>query len=356
MREHVLPNGLVHSRTPASSPRASTVRGAGLRPWTRRGSGAVHLTIQAWCYNQLHASLLEPAEKCRSGVQPILDATSHNEIMISSSVLLLVSIAAGLVGAMSGMGGATVLVPLLTFFGIDIKQAIALGVLSAILTSSSAAAGYVRRHMPNFRVGAFLEVFGVLGALSGAVLTLVSGRRLLFFLAGGVFLVSSVILWWQRPEHRTLSLQQDTLARWLSLKGSYYDYAEQRTITYQGGHAALGGLFMFCAGIISGLLGISGSAFVVLINDAVMGLPPKVSLTTSHLIIGVMALVSAQVYLEAGLFNFHLVIPMVLGVPLGVLLGSTLIVNITNRIVQLILHGMLFIFGIRMLLLGLRGT
>ena len=55
---------------------------------------------------------------------------------MSFELLLLVSIAAGLVGAMSSMGGGVVLIPALTLLGLDIKHAIAVSIVSVIATSS----------------------------------------------------------------------------------------------------------------------------------------------------------------------------------------------------------------------------
>ena len=59
-------------------------------------------------------------------------------------LLFLVSVFAGFVGAMSGMGGGVILIPVLTFFGMDIKNAIAVSIVSVIATSSGSASAYVR--------------------------------------------------------------------------------------------------------------------------------------------------------------------------------------------------------------------
>src|SRR5512135_2803925 len=101
-------------------------------------------------------------------------------------LLFAVSIAAGFVGAMSGMGGGVVLVPALTLLGIDIKHAIAISIVSVIATSSGSAAAYVRDHITNLKVGMFLEMFTIVGALAGAAITLVSSTRPLYITFGGV--------------------------------------------------------------------------------------------------------------------------------------------------------------------------
>src|SRR5512143_1931902 len=110
------------------------------------------------------------------------------------------SVGEGYVGAMSGMGGGVVLIPALTLLGVDIKQAIAISIVSVIATSSGSASAYVRDRITNLKIGMFLEMFTILGALTGAAITLVSGQRLLFIAFGVVLLASWGALFLQRHE------------------------------------------------------------------------------------------------------------------------------------------------------------
>lgn len=274
---------------------------------------------------------------------------------MSATWLFLTSMVAGGVGAMSGMGGGIVLIPTLTGCGIDIKRAIAISLLSTIVISSSASPGYVRHHIPNLRICAFLEVFAVLGSLFGASIAVVLGQRPLFFLCGGILLASCTILWRRRQQPWKPGLQHDAVSRWLAFDGNYYDDAEKRTIAYRANRAPLGGLLMFGAGIISGGVGIGGSALTVLIHKVVMGLPPKVSLTMSNLIIGGVALAGASIYLEAGLIDVKLAIPVILGVPVGALIGSKLLIGFTNQTARVIFFCALVVLGVEMIVHGIRG-
>jgi len=120
-------------------------------------------------------------------------------------VLFLISIVAGFIGAMSGMGGGIILIPVLTLFGMDIKYAIAVSIVSVIATSSGSASAYVRDCITNLKVGMFLEMFTIVGALAGAAITLVSGRRILFILFGIVLLSSWVIGHSFPPEKRRVA-------------------------------------------------------------------------------------------------------------------------------------------------------
>ena len=86
-----------------------------------------------------------------------------------------------------------------------------------------------------------------------------------------------------------------------------------------------------------------------------MGLPPKVSTTTSNLIIGVTALAGTSVYLAAGLINPGLVAPVVLGVLLGAFIGTRLLVRLSNQRVRQFFLVVLLVLGVEMLARGIRG-
>jgi uncharacterized membrane protein YfcA len=81
------------------------------------------------------------------------------------------SVIAGFLGALTGLGGGVVLVPMLSLLlGVDIRYAIGASLVSVIATSSGAAAAYVKEGFSNIRIGMFLEIATTLGALLGATL------------------------------------------------------------------------------------------------------------------------------------------------------------------------------------------
>jgi uncharacterized protein len=275
---------------------------------------------------------------------------------MSFELLLLISLVAGFVGAMSGMGGGVVLIPAMTFFGLDIKHAIAVSIVSVIATSSGSASAYVRDRITNLKVGMFLEMFTIVGALVGAAVTMASAQRPLFFVFGVVLLGSWAALFAERRQRRQPREHQDAFSQWLELHGSYEDQATHETVAYQAVRAYIGGPLMFGAGMIAGLLGIGAGALKVLIHDLVMGLPPKVSTTTSNLIIGVTALAGTSVYLAAGLIDPGLVAPVMLGVVVGAFIGTRVLVRVTNETVRRFFQVILAVLGIEMIVRAIRGV
>ena len=116
---------------------------------------------------------------------------------IESTLLIgLGSILAGLIGALTGLGGGVVIVPLLTLtFGMDIRYAIGASLVSIIATSSSAASAYIKEGYSNLRVGMFLEIATTIGALSGAFLALILSPRYYCLIFGFVLLQSAYSSW-----------------------------------------------------------------------------------------------------------------------------------------------------------------
>src|ERR1700721_1029882 len=93
--------------------------------------------------------------------------------IVFAGLLFGTSIVAGLLGALTGLGGGVVIVPVLALlFKVDIHYAIGASIVSVIATSSGSAVAYVREGLSNIRIGMFLEVATTLGALLGAYLTL----------------------------------------------------------------------------------------------------------------------------------------------------------------------------------------
>ena len=111
---------------------------------------------------------------------------------VFSAILGVGAFSAGLLGALTGLGGGIIIVPLLTLvFGVDIRYAIGASLVSVIATSSGAAAAYVKEGYTNVRVGMLLEIATTIGALGGAWLAGVVSTSAIAVLFGLVLLYSA---------------------------------------------------------------------------------------------------------------------------------------------------------------------
>ncbi len=263
------------------------------------------------------------------------------------------SLVAGFLGAITGLGGGVVLVPMLALLlGVDIRYAIGASLVSVIATSSGAAAAYVKEGISNIRIGMFLEIATTLGALAGATLaTRISSSRI--SIVFGLVLIVSAFLSWKPQTESDRNAAPDSLATKLRLNGSYPEGEGMRSYNVQ--RVPLGWTLMLGAGTLSGLLGIGSGAMKVLAMDQAMKIPFKVSTTTSNFMIGVTAAASAGIYLSRGYIDPGLSMPVMLGVLAGSLLGTKVLVKAHPKWLRRVFSIVIVGLGAEMLYKGISG-
>jgi uncharacterized membrane protein YfcA len=273
--------------------------------------------------------------------------------VVLSSLLFAGSLLAGLLGALTGLGGGVVIIPLITLaFGIDIRYAIGASLISVIATSSGSAAAYLREGYTNIRIGMFLEVATTLGALGGAALAgvLSTGTIAVVF---GLVLASSALQSFRASHDTSGAPASDWLARRLRLNGEYP--LDGRRQPYNVTGVAPGFALMIAAGGLSGLLGIGSGAVKVLAMDRIMRIPFKVSTTTSNFMIGVTAAASAGIYIARGYVIPALAMPIVLGVLAGSLVGSRVLAAARTVVLRRLFAIVVLVLAAEMIFNGVTG-
>jgi uncharacterized membrane protein YfcA len=268
-------------------------------------------------------------------------------ILELTALVGLISLAAGFLGALTGLGGGVVITPaMVLLLGIDLHYAMGAALISVIATSSGAAAAYVREGFSNIRIGMFLEIATTLGAVSGAFAAAKISPSILGVLFGAVLLHSAWVSTRGRPAPRP-GETDDPLAVRLRLNGSFPTPEGLRS--YKVSHVKTGFGLMFVAGAVSGLLGIGSGALKVVAMDRAMRIPFKVSTTTSNFMIGVTAAASAGVYLNRGYIDPGLTMPVMLGVLAGSMLGARLLPGAPTMTLRRIFGGVVGVLAIEMI-------
>ena len=268
--------------------------------------------------------------------------------------IFAISVAAGLVGALAGVGGGILVIPALTIvFGVDIHLAVGASIVSVIATSSGAAAAYVRDRMTDMRIGMFLELATTSGAVMGALLAAIVAPALLYLLLGVVLLLSAGLQVGRLGEEIPPDVPPSAIAKRLKLSSSYPDRRLGREVPYTARRVPLGFGLMWIAGVVSGLLGIGSGVLKVIAMDAAMRLPMKVSSATSNFMIGVTAAASAGIYLARGDVDATIAAPVALGVLTGAVLGTRLLNRVSNRSVRLVFLPVLIAVGLETIGRGL---
>ncbi|RLG36504.1 MAG: sulfite exporter TauE/SafE family protein, partial [Thermoproteota archaeon] len=239
---------------------------------------------------------------------------------------------AGLLGSMLGVGGGFLIVPLLVLL-LDIPMHLAVGIslTSVVMTSVSSSIIYSKENLIDFKLGIFLETATAIGALTGSHIALLVPENILETIFGVVLIYASfrmILSKRIKEEKKTL----ETLSKKRILLG-------------------LGGSFI--AGMASGMLGIGGGTLKVPILVLLLGIATKTAIATSAFMIGVTASVASFVYQFHGLTDPLLVAFIIIGIFIGVRVGSHITIKAKSITLRRIFGIILFIFALRMLLKGI---
>jgi uncharacterized membrane protein YfcA len=285
--------------------------------------------------------------------QPICIMRQEMNFIEFSGFVFLASASAGFLGALTGLGGGVVITPVLTLvFGVDLRYAIGATLISVIATSSGAAAAYVHEGFSNIRIGMFLEMATTSGAVVGALLTSRIPTSALAIVFGCVLLYSAYVSGRTHPEEPP-EQAPDSLAARLKMNSQYPFEGRMKPYTVRRVKTGLG--LMFIAGTVSGLLGIGSGALKVIAMDRAMGVPFKVSTTTSNFMIGVTAAASAGLYLAHGYIDPGLTMPVMLGVVAGSLMGTRILLGARTRVLRMVFGVVVAALAIEMIFSGFSG-
>ena len=254
---------------------------------------------------------------------------------MTTILLVLLGFCAGLLGALTGIGGGVLLTPILILhFGIPVRQAIGTSLVAVITTSAASSSVHLQRHTTDIRLGMTLELATSLGAAVMAYLVGYFNRGALEGLFAAFLLYSSIMILSKGgkvkdDENSTPALNGEVVIP---------EYEPQR---YPLGLSA-----SLVAGALSGLLGIGGGPIKVPVMFIFMNVPLMVATATSNFMIGVTAAASAIVYYRRGDIQPQIAAPLAVGVFIGSLLGARLAPRIhTKIVVYLLVAVMLYLAG-----------
>lgn len=271
--------------------------------------------------------------------------------------IFLVSIAAGVIGALFGLGGGILIIPFLTLVeGVPVQFAVGASLVSVVATSSASAATYVQDHLTNLRLGMFLETGTVAGALTGAyVAAYFQGPNewILFILFGTMLLYAAAVMISERRIDFPSGVAPDRVARTLKLGGEYTDQSTGKVVRYEVTRTPQTLGVSYLAGIVSGLLGVGGGVIKVPTMNLVSRIPVKVASATSNFMIGVTAAASASVYFLRGEVHPLLAAPLMIGVVAGAAVGTRLLRRTPPTRVKILLAVLLAFIALNMILRGL---
>lgn len=259
-------------------------------------------------------------------------------------ILLFVGgVAGGLFGAVLGIGGGVLIVPLLTLaFNVPLSAAVGVSLVCVVATSTGAAAWNVRAGRADVRLAVVLEVGTVLGALAAGLAAPLFPDR---FLAGAfalLMLYVGVAMIRSGPATSRVDAADPDIDPSAPDGPAAPAYRSHRVPEAVAGSVA--------AGVVSALLGVGGGVVKVPLLRLVMGVPMHVATATSTYVIGVTAAAGAYPYLLRGQVDPAVAGPMVLGVAAGAAAGAALAPRLRARWLALLFAAVAAYVAIQMTL------
>jgi uncharacterized membrane protein YfcA len=268
------------------------------------------------------------------------------------AISLLGGFLGGIIGALTGLGGGIIVVPLLTLgLHLPITEAVGVSLFGVMAISVGAAPRFVGTGLSNLRVALFLQVAASAGALVGALVSHDIPARPLFLVFGLVMLYNAIVS--LLPSRKAQSaVISSPLAQRLKLAGRYQERSEWQAYEVASPVPAFG--IMLGAGMLSALLGIGSGVFKVMAMDKLMRLPFKVSTATSNFMIGITAATSAGYYLSHGDVPPLIAAPVVLGTLGGAYLGGHWMKVLPVVTLRRVFAVVLMVVAVQMLYQGIR--
>ncbi len=261
-----------------------------------------------------------------------------------TALLVVLGFVAGLLGALTGIGGGVILTPILALhFGIPIRQAIGTSLVAVITTSAASSSVHLQRHTTDIRLGMTLELATSLGAAVMAYLVGYFNRNVLEGLFAAFLLYSAITILSKGGKVKTGEGVPTS------------PNGETVIPPYEPKRYPLGLSASLVAGALSGLLGIGGGPIKVPVMYIFMEVPLMVATATSNFMIGVTAAASSMVYYRRGDILVQAAAPLAVGVFVGSLLGARLAPRVHTKIVVYLLVGVMFYLAGHLAIHLLRG-
>lgn len=268
-------------------------------------------------------------------------------------LVFLAALLAGGFGALVGIGGGLVLVPVLsTFLGVDLHTAIGVSLLGVIAVSTSASPSYLRSGLVDRRIGIALLVATALGGIAGGYVAGLLDDRVL----AGVFAAVLVLVALQMFLSRSSEVAEvvDEPGR-LEYDWSYVEPSTGQEVAYRVRNLGPGTAVSVGAGALSGLLGVGGGVVNVPTMNVLMGIPIRVATTTSTYMLAPTAAASAVLYLTRGDVQPLIAAPVVIGVVIGARIGARLSHRLPHQALTVLFVAVAVVLALQMALRAVAG-
>jgi uncharacterized membrane protein YfcA len=267
--------------------------------------------------------------------------------------LALLGLGVAGVGALGGLGGAVLLVPVLVLLGVEPVQAAPLGLLTVAAGSLAAAGAQLGSGLVHQRLGVTTEIASSAGAVLGAGLAGIAPATLLVRVLGTTLIAAALLGAGRRGVRNRPqpTFAAEAAGEWPgTLAGAYR--GRGGTVPYQARRLPAGLAAMGVSGLVAGLTGAGGGSIKTPAMSEVMHVPVKVAAATSSFTIGITAAAALCVFAAQGRLDVVAGGAVVAGATVGGRLGVLVQDRLDPVPVRYALAALLLVIGVVLVVRG----
>lgn len=254
--------------------------------------------------------------------------------------------AAGTIGAIVGIGGGFIIVPMLVFlFGLSAQVSAGTSLVALVFTGLSGTLGYTWQRRIDYRLGLSLAVASAPGAILGSIVSTYLTSNVVTALFGCFMILVSIYIAVGTPVKSSGRVTTGWRRQFVDRDGKEFEFTVK--------HLTLAYPLVFLAGVIAGFFGVGGGALQVPVMILLLGVPPEIATATSALMIAASALTGAVTHIQLGNVAYEFTPLIIVSVILGAQIGVQIQRRTGPRTLRRLFALFLVIIGLRMILVML---
>lgn len=281
-------------------------------------------------------------------------AVSSTPAWVWALILFIVTFILGILAVLGGVGGGVLFVPIVGgFFPFHLDFVRGAGLLVALSGALAAGPGLLKRNLASLRLSLPVALIASASAIAGAMIGLALPTNLVQTLLGATIIFIVIIMLSAKKSDFPNVPQPDNLSQSLHIMGIYREESLGKDVEWHI-HRTPQGLAMFIViGVMAGMFGLGAGWANVPVLNLLMGAPLKISVATSKFLLSITDTSAAWIYLNAGAVLPLIVVPSIVGIMLGSMVGVRILAKTRPASIKWIVIGLLLFAGLRALLKGL---
>lgn len=246
---------------------------------------------------------------------------------------IIIFFAVSILLSMVGLGGGAFYVPVLTAMGYGFQDAATLSLFLIMLTGFSAFSRFQAAQLVDWQLALVMDFFTDVGAFSGGFQSNHFHDNILIIIFGILLIIASFFILKMQNRGKQKVILKTGFGFWVR------DFAGNRYSIYVPAIIPI----TFLIGYLSGLLGIAGGLLKIPIMVLWFGVPAKIAVATSSLMVGLTGMLGFGGHLFTISFDWWMAIGMGIVVIVGGQIGSKVSITLAEKKVKKILAYVLVI-------------